>query len=116
MTPDIARSLASSSPPTCGRLRPAALARRIALDALDVMLALLPDAAARRREVYRLHDWLNANGFTPLIAAKAVDHTTHGVDQQPSASYGSWSTAQSEGNTHLRELRGADDTPSAVPG
>ncbi|HUP91819.1 MAG TPA: circadian clock protein KaiC [Solimonas sp.] len=45
--------------------------RRIVFDALDVVLALLPDAAARRREVYRLHDWLLARGLTGLITAKA---------------------------------------------
>ena len=32
--------------------------RRIVFDALDVVLALLPDLAARRREIYRLHAWL----------------------------------------------------------
>ena len=58
-------------------------ARRIVFDALDIMLALLPDAGARRREVYRLHDWLNACGFTALITAKADGDTTHGVGQQP---------------------------------
>jgi len=30
-------------------------ARRIVFDAIDIVLALLPDDAARRREVYRLH-------------------------------------------------------------
>src|ERR1700693_379641 len=42
-------------------------ARRIVLDALDVVLALLPDPAAKRREVYRLHEWLLARGLTGLI-------------------------------------------------
>jgi circadian clock protein KaiC len=45
-------------------------ARRIVFDALDVVLALLPDATARRREVYRLHEWLLAHGLTGLITAK----------------------------------------------
>jgi len=58
-------------------------ARRIVFDALDIMLALLPDASARRREVYRLHDWLNACGFTALITAKADDDSTHGAGPQP---------------------------------
>lgn len=58
-------------------------ARRIVFDALDIMLALLPDAAARRREVYRLHDWLNACGFTALITAKADGDIGHGVGEQP---------------------------------
>ena len=47
-------------------------ARRIVLDALDVVLALLQDQAAERREVYRLHDWLLAHKFTAIITAKSV--------------------------------------------
>lgn len=46
-------------------------ARRIVFDAIDIMLALLPDDASKRREVYRLHEWLLANGLTGLITAKA---------------------------------------------
>ncbi|MEJ5988714.1 circadian clock protein KaiC [Ramlibacter sp. PS3R-8] len=45
-------------------------ARRIVFDALDILLSLLPDAASRRREVYRLHDWLQQHGLTGLITAK----------------------------------------------
>jgi circadian clock protein KaiC len=45
-------------------------ARRIVFDAIDVVLALLPDATARRREIYRLHEWLAARGLTALITAK----------------------------------------------
>ena len=45
-------------------------ARRIVFDALDVVLALLPDAAAKRREIFRLHEWLLACGLTGLITAK----------------------------------------------
>ena len=56
-------------------------ARRIVFDALDIMLALLPDAGARRREVYRLHDWLNACGFTAIITAKADNDPPGGADQ-----------------------------------
>ena len=46
-------------------------ARRIVFDALDIVLALLPDPAARRREIYRLHDWLLARGLTGIITSKA---------------------------------------------
>src|SRR5687767_4429888 len=46
-------------------------ARRIVFDALDVVLALLPDEASRRREVYRIHEWLLERGLTGLITAKA---------------------------------------------
>jgi circadian clock protein KaiC len=46
-------------------------ASRIVFDALDMVLALLPDATAKRREVYRLHAWLLARGLTAIITAKA---------------------------------------------
>jgi circadian clock protein KaiC len=45
-------------------------AKRIVFDALDIVLALLPDAASRRREVYRLHAWLLTNGLSAVITAK----------------------------------------------
>jgi circadian clock protein KaiC len=45
-------------------------ARRIVFDALDIVLSMLPDAAARRRELRRLHDWLLASGLTALLTAK----------------------------------------------
>lgn len=46
-------------------------ARRVVFDAVDVVLALLNDPAAARREVYRLHDWLLASGLTAIITAKS---------------------------------------------
>jgi circadian clock protein KaiC len=45
-------------------------AKRIVFDALDIVLALLPDPAAKRREIYRLHQWLLARGLTGLITSK----------------------------------------------
>ena len=45
-------------------------AKRIVFDALDIVLALLPDAAAKRREIYRLHEWLLASQLTGIITAK----------------------------------------------
>ncbi len=45
-------------------------ARRIVFDALDVVLALLPDPAVQRREIYRLHDWLLAHELTGIITTK----------------------------------------------
>jgi circadian clock protein KaiC len=45
-------------------------ARRIVFDALDIVLALLVDPAARRREVYRLHEWLLERELTGIITAK----------------------------------------------
>ncbi|MDB5810711.1 MAG: hypothetical protein JWN94_2833 [Betaproteobacteria bacterium] len=57
-------------------------AKRIVFDALDVVLALLPDAAAKRREVYRLHEWLLARGLTGLITAKAGGDDVSSFNQQ----------------------------------
>jgi circadian clock protein KaiC len=57
-------------------------ARRIVFDALDIVLALLPDAAAKRREVYRLHEWLLARELTGLITAKAGGDEMSSITQQ----------------------------------
>lgn len=45
-------------------------ARRIVFDAIDVVLTLLDDPVAQRREVYRLHDWLQLRGVTAIITSK----------------------------------------------
>jgi circadian clock protein KaiC len=58
-------------------------ARRIVFDALDIVLALLPDPAAKRREVYRLHEWLLARQLTGLITAKAGGDEASSISQQP---------------------------------
>ena len=39
---------------------------------IDVMLALLPDPTAKRREIYRLHEWLLEHDMTAIITASAV--------------------------------------------
>jgi len=57
-------------------------ARRIVFDAIDIVLNLLPDDAARRREVYRLNEWLLTSGLTGIITAKA------GVDDLCSQPFG----------------------------
>jgi circadian clock protein KaiC len=46
-------------------------AKRIVFDGLDVLLTLLDDEAAERREAYRLHDWLKETGLTGIITAKS---------------------------------------------
>ena len=46
-------------------------AGRIVFDALDIVLALLPDPAAQRREIYRLHAWLLDHELTGIITLKA---------------------------------------------
>jgi circadian clock protein KaiC len=50
-------------------------AKRIVFDALDIVLALLPDAGAQRREIYRLHAWLLAHELTGIITLKADGDT-----------------------------------------
>ena len=57
-------------------------ARRIVFDALDVVLALLPNLVARRREIYRLHEWLLEKQLTGLITSKSgVDEMSPTTDQ-----------------------------------
>jgi circadian clock protein KaiC len=58
-------------------------ARRIVFDALDVLLALLPDLAARRREIYRLHEWLVNRGLTCIFTLKASAEAPNSITEQP---------------------------------
>lgn len=46
-------------------------ARRIVFDAVDVLLDLLDDPAAQRRELHRLFHWVSAEGITAILTAKA---------------------------------------------
>ena len=57
-------------------------ARRIVFDALDILLALLPDAAAKRKEIYRLHEWLLSSKLTGLITAKAGGDDSNSLGTQ----------------------------------
>lgn len=57
-------------------------AKRIVFDALDIVLALLPDSAAQRREIYRLHAWLLARELTGIVTLKA-DSDDSGSMRQP---------------------------------
>lgn len=59
-------------------------ARRIVFDALDMVLSLLPDQLARRREVYRLHEWLLSHAYTALITAKAGANADTPASRSPS--------------------------------
>ena len=58
-------------------------ARRIVFDALDIVLSLLPDAASRRREIHRLHEWLLESGLTGIITAKVGGEDANSFGQQP---------------------------------
>jgi circadian clock protein KaiC len=57
--------------------------RRIVLDALDVVLALLPDTAAKRREIYRIHAWLLKSGLTAIITSKDNSDEYDATGHQP---------------------------------
>ncbi|MEO8217957.1 MAG: circadian clock protein KaiC [Acidobacteriota bacterium] len=58
-------------------------AKRIVFDAIDIVLALLPDETSRKREVYRLHEWLVAHDLTGLITAKTGGDEKHTAGEQP---------------------------------
>jgi circadian clock protein KaiC len=58
-------------------------AQRIVFDALDIVLALLADDAARRREIYRLHAWLLSHELTGIITLKARGDDGGTASQQP---------------------------------
>src|ERR1700730_15910801 len=45
-------------------------AKRIVFDGLDVLLALLDDPVAERREAYRIRDWLLRTGLNGIITLK----------------------------------------------
>jgi circadian clock protein KaiC len=47
-------------------------ATRIVFDGIDVMLALLDDPVAERREVYRIREWLLKMGMTGIITQKVA--------------------------------------------
>jgi circadian clock protein KaiC len=45
-------------------------ATRIVFDGIDVLLGLLDDPIAERREIYRIRDWLSQTGLTGIITQK----------------------------------------------
>jgi circadian clock protein KaiC len=56
-------------------------ATRIVFDAVDIVLAVLNDPVAEKREAYRLHEWLLEHGFTAIITSKADDYQNTGLNQ-----------------------------------
>jgi circadian clock protein KaiC len=46
-------------------------ATRIVFDGIDVLLALLDNPVAERREIYRIRDWLLTTGLTGVITQKS---------------------------------------------
>lgn len=49
-------------------------AKWIAFDAIDIVLSLMPNEVAMRREVYRLHEWLLSRELTAIITSKKVNN------------------------------------------
>ena len=49
-------------------------AKLIVFDALDVLLNLLDDRAAERRELYRIQAWLKRTTLTAIVTAKIEEH------------------------------------------
>jgi circadian clock protein KaiC len=45
-------------------------AKRIVFDGIDVLLSLLDDPVAERREIYRIRDWLAQTGLTGIVTQK----------------------------------------------
>ena len=48
-------------------------AKLIVFDAIDVLLSLLDDPAAERRELYRLHEWLTRTDLTGILTTKVEE-------------------------------------------
>jgi circadian clock protein KaiC len=58
-------------------------ARRIVFDALDIVMSMMDDSAAERREVYRLRDWIARKGLTAILTSK----TSHSAQSQQRAEF-----------------------------
>jgi circadian clock protein KaiC len=48
-------------------------ASRIVFDGIDVLLTLLDDPTAERREMYRIYEWLQSEGLTGIITGKSAE-------------------------------------------
>ncbi|MFB3763723.1 MAG: circadian clock protein KaiC [Methanotrichaceae archaeon] len=48
-------------------------AKRIVFDSIDVLLSMLDEPKAKRRELYRVRDWLSQNMITGIITARIED-------------------------------------------
>ena len=56
-------------------------AKLVVFDALDVLLNLLDDRVAERRELYRIEAWLKRTGLTAIVTAK-VDENNPAMEQR----------------------------------
>ncbi|HEY5801680.1 MAG TPA: ATPase domain-containing protein, partial [Burkholderiaceae bacterium] len=49
-------------------------ATHIVFDSIDLLLNMLDNPSAQKREIYRIHDWLSGSGMTGLLTVRtAVD-------------------------------------------
>lgn len=62
-------------------------AKRIVFDSIDVLLSLLDNPLAERRELFRLHDWLVARELTGIITCKNSDVSLSALDYQDLMQY-----------------------------
>ena len=47
-------------------------AKRIVFDGIDMLLTMLDDRSAERREIFRIHEWLSRNDFVGILTAKST--------------------------------------------
>jgi circadian clock protein KaiC len=62
-------------------------ARRIVFDSIDVLLSLLGNPLAERRELYRLNDWLIESGLSGIITCKDADNNLSTLNYQDFMQY-----------------------------
>lgn len=98
-------------------------ARRIVLDAIDIMLYPFRDADAERRELYRLHGWLADRGLTALITCRAgrlsaasqpSEHLEFMVDCALSLEH-RWAQSVSQRGLRVLKYRGSTFHENEVP-
>lgn len=51
-------------------------ATRVVFDGIDVLLSLLNDPEAERKEIYRIRDWIRSSGLTAIITQKLDEEDT----------------------------------------
>jgi len=62
-------------------------AKRIVFDSIDVLLSLLDNPKAERRELFRLNDWLVSNNMTGIVTCKNNDSGLSGLDYKDFMQY-----------------------------
>jgi circadian clock protein KaiC len=76
LTPDVVKAGAFDLTALLAGLEAKAIemaAKLVVFDALDVLLSLLDDPAAERRELYRIQAWLKRSGLTGILTTKVED-------------------------------------------